>query len=230
MAESVNQPIIELCDIHFAYKGGREILRGCSLALFHNERVTITGPIGSGKTTLLWIVMGLLRPIRGSVIAFGRERIKESDFREVRRKVGLLFQQVDDQLFCPTVIEELAFGPLNLGKSQSEALSIANDVLTQLGIEELRWRAPYHLSAGEKRLVALASILTMQPQVLLLDEPTAELDPRTRKKVIKIITGLPQAMIIVTHDEELVELLAHRHLVLEGGELWEKDPRRLDEQ
>ncbi|MCS7237239.1 MAG: energy-coupling factor ABC transporter ATP-binding protein [Thermoguttaceae bacterium] len=218
--------MIELCDVHFAYGQQDEILSGCSLALFEKQKLGVTGPIGSGKTTLLWVIVGLLRPRSGTIIAFGKERVKESDFYEVRRRVGLLFQQVDDQLFCPTVIEELAFGPLNLGKSQEEAWAIANEVLTELELEGYRWRCPYHLSAGEKRLIALASVFTMKPDVLLLDEPTAELDEKTRKRVTQIIAQLPQAMIIVSHDEDLLDSVAHARLVLQDGKLWDEDYSR----
>ena len=138
--------------------------------------MALLGPNGCGKTTLLHLIVGLLRPSAGQIEAFGRQRMAEADFHEVRRRVGLLFQDADDQLFCPTVAEDVAFGPLNLGKSRDEVRRIVAGTLDSLGLAGYEHRVTYRLSGGEKRLVALATVLAMQPEVLLLDEPSGGLD------------------------------------------------------
>ncbi len=213
------EPLLALRNIYFAYESSRTVLCGCSGEVYPGERVGLTGAIGSGKTTLLWIMVGLIKPQHGKVIAFGQERRTEADFREVRRRVGLLFQNADDQLFCPTVIEDVAFGPLNLGKSRVEALAVARTALEKLGLAGYEDRVPYHLSGGEKRLVALAGTLAMNPDVLLLDEPTAELDEEAYRRVIAVLENLPQAMIVVSHDRQLLSKLTHRQLTLVEGQL-----------
>lgn len=165
------------------------------------------------------MVVGLLKPDRGTVRAFGQERRAEADFHEVRRRAGFVFQDPDDQLFCPTVAEDVAFGPLNLGKSREEATAIVDDVLRQLDLAFLRDRVTYKLSGGEKRLVSLATVLAMKPDVLLLDEPTNALDEKNEARLVEILLGLSQAMIIVSHDADFRARLATRALRLEGGGL-----------
>ena len=162
----MNEPLIEFHDVDFAYDPGRPVLTGCSFALGPASGWRLVGPNGSGKTTLLHLIVGLLRPARGRIVAFGRERTAEADFHEVRRRAGLLFQDADDQLFCPTVAEDVAFGPLNLGKPREEVRRIVAATLDSLGLAGYEHRITYHLSGGEKRLVALATVLAMQPDVL----------------------------------------------------------------
>ncbi|MGP3698057.1 energy-coupling factor ABC transporter ATP-binding protein [Rhodobacter sp. NSM] len=211
--------LIELCDLHFAYPGGAPVLRGATLSLAGGERLAVTGPNGSGKSTLLQLAVGLLRPASGRVVAFGQERRHEEEFHEVRRRAGLVFQDADDQLFCPTVAQDVAFGPLNLGQSRAEALATVDRVLARLGIAYLRDRVTHRLSGGEKRLVTLAAVLAMEPEVLLLDEPTTGLDQANEERLTDLLAGLPQAMLFVSHDRSFRGRLATRELRLHEGRL-----------
>ncbi len=215
----MNEPLVEFNDVDFAYDPARHVLTGCNFALCRGERVALVGANGSGKTTLLQLIVGLLRPTRGRVAAFGQERQTEADFHEVRRRVGLLFQDADDQLFCPTVAEDVAFGPLNLGKSRDEVRHIVTSTLESLGLAGYEHRITYHLSGGEKRLVALATVLAMQPDVLLLDEPNGELDEEATERLVAILTGLPQAMIVVSHSREFWERVTSSTVELRGGKV-----------
>ncbi|OEU69566.1 MAG: energy-coupling factor ABC transporter ATP-binding protein [Desulfovibrio sp. S3730MH75] len=193
-------PIFSLRDIDFVYPGGNDVLKGVNFELKAGEKVALTGHNGSGKTTMLHIIMGLLNPTSGQVLFKDREMKTEKDFRELRKGVGLLFQQADDQLFCPTVIEDVAFGPLNLGKSPDEARDIAKYVLCLLGLSGYEERVAYRLSGGEKKLVSLATVLAMQPEALVLDEPTNDLDPSMRDHLADILCELEVAMLVVSHD------------------------------
>lgn len=211
--------LIRLGQVSHAFESAHPVLDGVDFALKAGEKVALLGANGTGKTTLLHVMVGLIRPRTGSVHAFGRERRAEADFVEVRAKAGLLFQDADDQLFCPTVAEDVAFGPLNLGKSKAEARGIVHEVLDRLGLAALENRVTHKLSGGQKRLVSLAAVLAMEPEALLLDEPTNALDEATRERLLDILAGLPQAMVIVSHDREVVERLATRRVTLRGGKL-----------
>lgn len=158
-------------------------------------------------------------PSAGTITAFGALRQREADFPDVRARAGLLFQDPDDQLFCPTVIEDVAFGPLNLGKSRREALQIAEAALAALGLEGFGGRITHKLSGGEKRLITLAAVLAMQPDALLLDEPTNGLDAAADQRLVEHLLSLPQAMLLVSHDDRLIARLANRAVVLQGGRL-----------
>ncbi|MCU0837967.1 MAG: energy-coupling factor ABC transporter ATP-binding protein [Rhodospirillales bacterium] len=215
----MSEPLIRLSRIVFAYDSGRAVLDGADLAIGAGDRLALTGGNGAGKSTLLHIIVGLIRPSSGEVIAFGRRRQRERDFWEVRERCGLVFQDPDDQLFAPTVLEDVAFGPRNLGFSRAAAEERARATLAALGIGELASRVGYHLSGGEKRLVALATVLAMQPQVLLLDEPTAGLDETATARVLTALTALPQAMLFVSHDPLVRAALAGRQLRLERGRI-----------
>lgn len=211
--------MIRLDGVGFAYDGAHRVLDGVDFTLSAGERVALNGPNGAGKTTLLHLMVGLVTPQSGRVIAFGRERRGEKDFVEVRARAGLLFQDADDQLFCPTVAEDVAFGPLNQGKSKDEARAITHQVLAELGLEGLEHRVTHKLSGGQKRLVSLAAVLAMRPEALLLDEPTNALDEATRARLLDILAGLPLAMVIVSHDRDVTERLATRSVTLAGGKL-----------
>jgi cobalt/nickel transport system ATP-binding protein len=213
--------MIELRDLHFAYEAERPVLRGASLCLAAGERLSLLGANGAGKTTLLHAIVGLVTPQAGAVIAFGEARRHERDFWSVRARVGLLFQDPDDQLFCPTVLEDVAFGPLNLGRSREEARAIAEATLERLGIFELDDRVTHRLSGGEKRLVALATVLAMEPECLLLDEPTLGLDEDAAERLVAVLAGLPQAMCLVSHDRSFHAKLATRAVELRGGRVLE---------
>ncbi|MDY0166171.1 MAG: ABC transporter ATP-binding protein [Thermoguttaceae bacterium] len=214
----MTEPLLELRDVSFSYGPDRPVLRECSLKICESERLGLVGANGSGKTTLLHLAVGLLRPASGEVVAFGKPRCREADFHEVRRRAGLLFQDTDDQLFCPTVAEDVAFGPLNLGRSRHEARQIVAETLDRVGLPGFERRITYRLSGGERRLVALASVLAMQPDVLLLDEPTAGLDEAATVRLIGVLRSLKQAMLVVSHDRAFREQVTERSLFLrEGG-------------
>jgi cobalt/nickel transport system ATP-binding protein len=212
-------PLFSLQGVSFAYPGGRKVFDGVDFDLYPGDRVAVIGANGVGKTTLLHLMVGLRKPTTGSIIAFGAERRQEADFREVRARAGLLFQDADDQLFCPTVLEDVAFGPLNLGQGRREAMTIAERTLAALGLSGFGDRITHKLSGGEKRLVTLAAVLAMQPEVLLLDEPTNGLDAAADARLVEYLRSLPQALLFVSHDERLIERLAHRAVVLCDGRL-----------
>lgn len=210
--------LLELNNIHFAYPGLEPVLQGASLRLNAGERLSIVGPNGAGKSTLLKITMGLLAPTSGTVTAFGTPCRAEADFQDMRRRVGFVFQDADDQLFCPTVAEDVAFGPLNLGKSKQQALAIVDDVLSRLGLMHLRDRVTHKLSGGEKRLVTLATVLAMEPEVLILDEPTNALDPDNYARLVDILQNLDQAILLVSHDPEFrAQIAPAEHHLVDGS-------------
>ncbi|MCE1237264.1 MAG: energy-coupling factor ABC transporter ATP-binding protein [Hyphomicrobiales bacterium] len=211
-------PLFDLADVSVD-RAGRRVLDRVSLRLDPGERLALVGPNGAGKTTLLRALVGLETPSAGRLVAFGRERRVEKDFREVRARAGFLFQDADDQLFSPTVIEDVAFGPLNLGLSAKEAVARAEETLERLGLAALARRITHRLSGGEKRLVALAGVLAMRPEALLLDEPTNALDAERFARLEAILADLPLAMVIVSHDHRFLERLAHRVVLLTEGRL-----------
>ena len=201
----MSEPLIEMYDITFAYPGApRPVFQDFNFQLLPEQHVGLIGPNGCGKTTLLHLIMGLLKPQAGCIVIFGQEVSNERDFVGVRQKVGLLFQNADDQLFCPTVLEDVAFGPLNQGKPPAEAIQIARETMEKLGLEGFEDRVTYKLSGGEKKLVSLATVLAMQPQLLLLDEPTTGLDESTRHRLIHILQDLDIAYMIVSHERDFL--------------------------
>ncbi len=215
--------LIEFENVEFNYGPARPVLRDCSFALAPSERLALLGANGSGKSTLLRLAVGLLHPRAGRIAAFGQPRAVERDFHEVRRRAGMLFQDSDDQLFCPTVAEDVAFGPLNLGKPRDEVRRITAETLRNVGLEGYEHRITYRLSGGEKRLVALATVLAMQPEVLLLDEPTAGLDEASSQRILQLLARLPQAMILVSHDRDFLGRIATHRLRLSEGRLLPAD-------
>lgn len=212
------KPLLELTGIHFSYPQ-RPVLKGASLSLYPGERLALVGANGAGKSSLLQLMLGLKKPDAGQILAFGEARRTEAEFHPLRGRIGLLFQDSDDQLFCPSVLDDVAFGPLNLGYSPSQARVQAETVLKQLGLLAFADRISYRLSAGEKRLVAMATVLAMAPEVLLLDEPSTGLDTQSEQRLLELLKGLPQAMVIVSHDKALLAQLATRALLLTDGQL-----------
>ena len=215
--------LIRLKNMSFSRHDGGEILHDINLELNEGDRLGLSGPNGGGKTTLLHILVGLLIPTKGEVEIFGNVCTSERDFMELRRKVQLLFQDPEDQLFSPTVFEDVVFGPLNVGKTREEAADLARDSLASLGLSGYENKIIHHLSGGEKRLVSLAGVLAMKPRVLLLDEPETGLDETSCERLIDILIHLPVAMIVVSHNRQFLERIVTSGVKLRNGTLedWE---------
>jgi cobalt/nickel transport system ATP-binding protein len=209
--------LIEVRDLHYAYPDGTVALHGVHFSLAAGETVAVLGANGSGKTTFLLHLLGLIEG-QGAIQVCGKPLAKEN-LPFIRQKIGVLFQDSDDQLFMPTVEEDVAFGPLNMGLDASEVERRVNHSLELVGMRERAPRAPYHLSAGEKRRVALAGVLAMEPEIIVLDEPATFLDPPSRSALISILRSVAQAKIIVTHDLELARALATRAVFFEKGKI-----------
>ncbi len=208
--------VIDVRGVEFAYPDGRKVLHGVDLEIAAGERVAILGPNGAGKTTLALHLNGILEPHAGTISVAGVPVVEEH-YREVRRMVGLVFQDTNDQLFMPTVREDVAFGPANLGL-QGEALDARVDAaLEVVSGGEFADRPPHHLSGGEKRRAALATVLSMEPEVLVFDEPTSGLDPAGRRELILTLVDLPITQLVITHDLPLALELCPRSVIMNGG-------------
>ncbi len=216
---TASQPLIRLKNVCFTYPGQGMILDQVCLEIFRGDRIGLIGPNGSGKTTLFHIIMGLLKPTAGRIEIFGKPVKTDRDFQEVYRKVGLLFQDADDQLFSPTVLEDVAFGPLNMGKSKQEAVETARKTLADLGLAGFEDRITHKLSGGEKRLVALATVLAMEPEVLLLDEPSTGLDEKTKEKLISVLKNLNLSYILISHESEFMAKITDVMFMMEKGKI-----------
>lgn len=211
--------ILNLSKIRYGYPGGPLVLNDLDFHLHAGDRIGLVAPNGSGKTTLFHIVMGLIKPLSGTVEAFGTVRKAEKDFAEVRQRIGLLFQDADDQLFSPTVLEDVAFGPLNLGQSRDEALAVAKETLDFLGLSGFEQRVTHKLSGGEKRLVSLATVLAMQPELLLLDEPTTGLDAKTKASLIRVLDRLELSFVLISHEIDFLSQTARYIYTMEDGRI-----------
>jgi cobalt/nickel transport system ATP-binding protein len=223
-------PIISLQDIAFSYpERSAPVLSGLHFDLSPKERVGIIGPNGQGKTTFLHLCVGLLKPDKGLLTFKGEPVGKEKDLISLRRAVGLVFQNPEDQLFCPTVLEDVAFGPLNLGLDQQQAKDRALWALDLVGLQGFERRITHKLSGGEKKVLALATILAMQPEALLLDEPTTGLDPETRQHIMDIVNGLDQSLVIVSHDWDFLDHTTDVLYTLDEGRLVHTDKGALHE-
>ncbi len=218
-SQASGAPILEARGLTFAYPGRAALLDGLDFGLRAGERLGLMGHNGTGKTTLFLALMGLLKPQAGSVLFKGREVRSEADFAGLRRHVGLLFQNADDQLFSPTVLEDVTFGPLNLGQPPAKARETAARTLDTLGLAGFEERVTHKLSGGEKRLAALACVLAMEPEALLLDEPTTGLDPETRDRLVGILCGLPVSYVIISHDLDFLERTTGLLCAMEHGKV-----------
>lgn len=234
---SEETPAIRVTDLTFGYPDGRLALRGVDLTVMPGEAVGLVGPNGAGKSTLLLHLNGLLpgrdrtatvhihgaaglsRRNGSSVVWIDGLEVNARHAPEVRRRVGLVFQDPDDQLFSTTVLDDVAFGPLNLGMSKAEARCLAEDCLARVGLLDVADRPPHHLSFGERKRVCLAGVLACRPSILVLDEPTANLDPRARRRFIELLRGLPATKLIATHDLEMVLELCNRAVLLDAGQV-----------
>jgi cobalt/nickel transport system ATP-binding protein len=214
-----NNPIIHLQDLTFSYPGGPPVLDKLNLKVYRGDRIGLIAPNGSGKTTLFHVIMGLLKPFSGHMEILGKPVREEKDFLDVRRLIGLLFQDADDQLFNPTVLEDVAFGPLNLGKTKKEAIDISKKTLEFLGLNGFEERITFKLSGGEKKLVSLATILAMQPEILLLDEPMSGLDTHTKETLTQVLKNLELSYILISHDIDFLAEVTHTIYTMEKGKI-----------
>lgn len=210
-------PLIDARNLRFRYDDGTLALDGVDFQLYERETVALFGGNGSGKTTFVLHLVGLLRG-SGQITVCGLP-VNQENLPRIRAKVGILFQDPDEQLFLPSVLEDVAFGPANLGYAREEAVARARRALASVGMEHAQDRAPYHLSAGEKRRVALAGVLAMSPEILVLDEPTTYLDPPAQRDLVRLLQELPQAKILVTHDVAFARALANRAVFFEKGKI-----------
>jgi cobalt/nickel transport system ATP-binding protein len=201
----------------FAYPNGHGALSGIDLEIAQDERVALLGPNGAGKTTFMLHLNGLLTG--GGELDVAGLRVGRDDVRELRGRVGLVFQDPDDQLFMPTVREDVAFGPLNLGLSPQDALARVDEALDRVRMAHAADRAPHALSMGERRRVAIATVLAMRPSLLVLDEPSANLDPRGRRELVEVLAELDGTLLVATHDLPLAAQLCERAVVLDGGRI-----------
>ena len=211
-------PVVELREVHYAYPDGHVALDGVSLALQQGERVAVLGPNGAGKSTLCLHLNGILRPSHGQVLLDGRP-VDDASVADVRRRVGVVFQDPDDMLFMPTVEQDIAFGPANLGLSPAQVEQRVAQALDMVGMAEVRNRPPHHLSFGQRKRVAAAAVLAMEPDVLVLDEPSSNLDPRSRREFAAILQRLPQTLVMVTHDLPYAWQLCERAVVVDHGKV-----------
>ena len=214
-----DSPIVSLQDIRFAYPGRPAIFDGLRFDLHTGNTFGLYGPNGSGKTTLLRLLTGLESAQSGQLSFHGRPVSGEQTLHELRCGVGLVMQNADDQLFSPTVLEDVAFGPLNLGLNREEARKRAMEVLQSMDMAGLAQRVTHRLSGGEKKLVAIASILSMRPEAMLLDEPTAFLDDISRDRMIDILRHQDLARVVVSHDRDFLEKTASSFIRIDGGKL-----------
>ena len=214
--------------LSFSYPDGHDALLDVSFALAPGERVALIGPNGAGKSTLLLHLNGLLpdRPPSTPFVTVDGLPVVEANLREIRRRAGLLFQDPDDQLFCPTVWEDVAFGPRQLGLREPELSRLVTESLAQVGLAGFEERLPHHLSRGEKRRACLAGLLACDARVLVLDEPTSDLDPRGRRELMALLSRLPVTQLIATHDLEFVVEICARTIVLDGGRIVADGPTR----
>lgn len=209
---------LHFAQVSYTYPDGMSAVREVSLHISHGVRVALLGANGAGKTTLLLLAAGLLRPSSGS-ISLGGIPLTERTMHIIRQNVGIVFQNPDNQLFMPTVRDDVAFGPINMGLSESEVARRVESALRRVGALHLADRSPDTLSAGQKHAVAIATTLATSPNLLLMDEPSAGLDPRARRRLIEIVRSFDHTCLIATHDIEMARELCPRAIVMSGGQV-----------
>lgn len=221
---------LEADDVWFTYPDGTQALRGVSFKVFEGETVVLLGPSGAGKSTVLLHFAGILTPSSGSVYVYG-EKVSRRNIREVRRRIGFVFQNPESQLFCPTVWDDVAFGPISMGLPADEVKRRVEEALEAVGLLECASKHPHHLSFGEKRRAALATVLSMNPDIYLFDEPTANLDPRNASFVVEKIAELSsegKTVLVATHDVDMLPQVASRVIVMCNGRVAsEGEPERV---
>ena len=221
VTQNGHDPAVFVNNLEFSYPDGRLALRGVELSIRPGEKVAILGPNGAGKSTLLLHLNGLLHAGSGRVEIMGRE-VREDDkqaLQQIRALVGVVFQDPDDQLFSPSVHDDVAFGPIYMGLPVDEVEARVSEALYQVGLDGYDDRMPFHLSGGEKKRAAIASVLSMHPQILALDEPSAGLDPRARRGLIQLLDHLEQTIIVTTHDMHMVKDIFPRVVIMDGGKV-----------
>lgn len=217
-----DREVLNIEALRFAYPEGPEVLHGIDLRVCEGERVALVGPNGSGKTTLFLVLCGVLRPEAGSISADAKAIVPG----RFNHQIAYLFQSPDDQLFSATVFDDVAFGPLNMGLPPEQVRERVEKALRRVGAEGLAERPPHHLSGGERRLAAMATVLAMSPQIILLDEPTSNLDSGNRRQVIRIVNDSPHTMLVASHDLEFLLETCGRVLVIDGGRVVADGPIR----
>jgi len=225
----VSEAAITVRDVRYTYPDGSVALDNVSLEVMKGEKVAILGPNGAGKSTLLMHMAGILTPQQGEVTILGMP-LNDKNIHHIRGNVGMTFQNPDDQLFCSTVYEDIAYGPLNLGLPRDEVVSRTKEALRQVGLEGYDDRPPHRLSEGEKKKVAIATVLSMQPKIMIIDEPGANLDPKSRQELIDLIKDLQEkqsfTLVVATHDVDLVPQVADRTFILNQGRVIAEGPVR----
>ena len=212
-------PSLKIQNLAYAYPDGHQALFGVNLEIARGERVALLGPNGAGKTTLVLHLNGIIGAMQGSVAVAGDlvDTTNKDSLRHIREKVGIVFQDPDDQLFMPTVGEDVAFGPRNAGISGTELENLVDGALMRVGMLEFKDRPPHHLSFGQRRRVAVATVLAMNPEILVLDEPSSNLDPASRRELAEILRALDVTILMVTHDLPYALELCPRSVILSGG-------------
>ena len=208
--------MIEFRHVDFSYEKDRPVLRDLSFCIEKGESVGLIGANGAGKSTVMKLLLGLLAPSSGEILVDGI-RVEKKTLPEIRRKLGFVLQNSDNQMFMPTVYEDMIFAPLNYGLSREEAEKRVDAVLRKLGLEELKHRHNHRISGGEKRMAAIATILAMEPEAVLMDEPSSALDPYNRRLVINTVRELPQTKLITSHDLDMILDTCERVILLSGG-------------
>ena len=216
---------ISVVDLGFSYPDGTRALDGVSFEVGHGEAIAVVGANGAGKSTLLMHLNGLLSPGEGEV-RIGGTPVTKSTLKDIRHTVGMVFQDPDDQLFMPSVFEDVAFGPMNLGLPPDDVVTRVDEALRRVGAAHLKERPPYRLSGGEKRAVAIATVLAMEPSMLVMDEPSTGLDPRARRRLIELLASFEHTRIVATHDLDLAATLCERTIVMSAGRVTADGPTR----
>ena len=212
---SLPEPVLTISGLCFSYPDRPDVLHNISIEVMPGERVGLIGPNGSGKTTLFLVVCGVLKPSAGEVVVTGNSVVNG----EFRPEIGMVFQNPDDQLFCPSVWDDVAFGPRNMGLAKGEVKERVTEALSIVGAEELADRPAHHLSGGEKRMVSIAGVLAMHPPLILYDEPSASLDIRSRRRLICLLQASKETVLIATHDLELVLEVCDRVILIDEGHI-----------
>ena len=212
-----DQPILQVDDLQYTYPTGQPALRGISFSISKGEKVALVGHNGSGKSTLMLNLIGILNG-EGNIRVSGLQKTEEN-LPVIRSKIGLVFQNPDDQLFSPTVFADVAFGPIHMGYSEEETKQRVQTALSAVGMSEFSNRLSYHLSTGEKKRISIATVLSMDPELIVLDEPSAGLDPKARRSLMNLLRELPHGLLVATHDLLMVKELLPRTIILHQGKI-----------